>query len=265
MNRETSYRISYIILRKAGLTHEAALAMQGNWAKESLHDAFRKQGDLSEAAIPSHNYVAAVTSGAISREQFARDQIGFGLAQWTYYNFDTGKGRKLNLYDFWKRSGQDLDDPGMQTDFAVWELQHEFAGVYAELKKSTNLYYCTDLICKRYEQPSFNNVDDRYKAALEIKAIIEAEPEDEPEPEPPKEDTPDTVFWPPRVLCRGMMGTDVRLLQSLLACHGYPCGHDGVADIWVSNMICAFQSENGLVADAIAGPKTFQALGLAKY
>lgn len=93
MNRETSYRISYIILRKAGLTHEAALAMQGNWARESLHDAFRKQGDLSEAAIPSHNYVAAVTTGAISREQFAKDQIGFGLAQWTYYNFDTGKDR----------------------------------------------------------------------------------------------------------------------------------------------------------------------------
>lgn len=261
-----AYSIVYSVLRAAGLTHEAALAMMGNWAKESLFDAFRKQGDLSEAAVPSHNYVASVTSGAIGREQFAQDQIGFGLAQWTYHNFNTGKGRKLNLYDFWKKSGKALDDPAMQTEFAVWELKNEYRGILEELKTSTNLYYCTDLICKRYEKPDYNNVDDRYKAALEIKAIIEAAPVDEPEPEAPKEDTPDTVFWPPRVLCLGMKGSDVQLLQAALFCHGYPCGESGsrgIVDTKTSNMICAFQAENGLAADAIAGPKTFRALGLA--
>ena len=212
-----AYRLAYGKLRGAGLTHEAALAMEGNWAKESLFDAFRKQGDLSEAAIPSHNYVAAVTSGAISRDQFARDQIGFGLAQWTFFDFKTGRGRKLNLYDFWRRSGQALDDPAMQVDFAIWELFHEYPFVYEKLVKSDNLYYCVDLICKKYEMPAFNNVDDRYKAALEIEAILAAEPESEPEPAPePEADKPETPFWPPRVLCLGMVGSDVMLLQALL-------------------------------------------------
>lgn len=255
-----AYFTAYKILRAAGLTHEAALAMMGNWDKESLFDAFRRQGDLSAAAVPSHEYVAAVTSGAISREQFAQDQIGFGLAQWTYHNFSTGKGRKLNLYDFWKRSGKALDDPAMQTAFAVCELQNEYSGLYAELKQSDNLYYCTDQICKRYEQPEFNNVQDRYSAALSIKAVIEAG--EQAAAEPPQEDKPE-IFWPPRMLCLGMNGPDVQLLQASLLCHGYNAGGcSGIYDNRTKNMVIAFQAENGLDVDGIAGPKTFKALGI---
>lgn len=257
MTEAQTYVLVYRILRAACLTHEAALAMMGNWGKESLFDAYRKQGDLSEAAIPSHQYVAAVTSGAISRDQFAQDQIGFGLAQWTYYNPETGRGRKLNLYDFWKKSGKTLDDPGMQTDFAIWELQHEYPAVYAELKKSTNLYYCTDLICKRYEQPAFNNVNDRYKAALEIgAALAKSETQEQIE-----EDKPETPFWPPRMLCVGMTGADVTLLQALLLCHDYNCGGcTGIFNNATKIKVLSFQAENGLDTDGVAGPKTWAAL-----
>ncbi len=256
MSKQQMYAISYRILRAAGLTHEAALAMLGNWEKESLFTPCRKQGDLSEAALPSKQYTAAVTSGAISREQFARDQIGFGLAQWTYFNFSTGKGRKLNLYDFWQRSGKALDDCAMQTDFAVWELQHEYAGVYEELKKSSNLYYCTDLICKRFEMPEFNNVNDRFEAAKQIGAIL-AKEEDEPD----QPDQPDTPFWPPRMLCVGMIGADVSALQALLLAHGYNCGGvSGIFDNRTRNMVIAFQAANGLDQDGVVGPKTWKKL-----
>lgn len=265
-----AYRLAYDKLRGAGLTHEAALAMESNWAKESLFDAFRKQGDLSEAAIPSHNYVAAVTSGAISRDQFARDQIGFGLAQWTFFDFKTGRGRKLNLYDFWRRSGQALDDPAMQVDFAIWELFHEYPFVYEKLVKSDNLYYCVDLICKKYEMPAFNNVDDRYKAALEIEAILAAEPESEPEPAPePEADKPETPFWPPRVLCLGMVGSDVMLLQALLQAHGYSPGTcSGSFDNATEKALRHYQEKNfdldgnRLIVDGVAGSKSFKSLGL---
>lgn len=259
------YRIVYAKLRAAGLTEAASRAMMGNWAKESLFDAFRREGDLSDAAIPSHEYVAAVTSGAISRERFATDGIGFGLAQWTYYNFNTGRGRKLNLWDFWQRSGQALDDPDMQTDFCIWELRNEYPRVLEELQKSDNLYYCVDLICKRYEQPSFNNVGDRYEAALEIARILEteeAEPEPAVEPEP-AEDTPESPFWPPRMLCLGMIGADVTLLQALLLCRGYNSGGcSGVFGVGTEKALRSFQQAKGLKVDGVAGPESFKTLGL---
>jgi len=259
------YFLVYRILRAAGLTHEAALAMMGNWEKESLFTPCRKQGDLSDAALPSQQYTAAVTSGAISREQFARDQIGYGLAQWTYFNFTTGKGRKLNLYDFWKRSGKALDDPTMQTDFAVWELKNEFSGVYAELKKSDNLYYCTDLICKRFEMPDFNNVNDRFEAAKQIAAILAKEADEEDDP-----DQPETPFWPPRGakggkddpgLCKGMNGPDVEALQGLLNAHGYTYGSTkGVFGDSTDRAVRKFQQDNKLAVDGIAGPMTWAAI-----
>ena len=251
------YYIVYAILRAAGLTHEAALAMMGNWQCESLFDAFRRQGDLSEAAAPSHAYVAAVTSGAIGREQFARDQIGFGLAQWTYFNFDNGQGRKLDLWDFWQRSGQALDDPDMQAHFAVWELEHKYSGILEELRKSTNLYYCTDLICKRYEQPQYNNVGDRYAAAQQIETILASQPEE------PAEDGPETPFWPPRMLCEGMIGSDVTLLQAALTCHGHnPGGCSGIFTHATTTALEDFQTRRGIGTDGICGPISWTALGL---
>ena len=102
----TDIQIIYAVLRQNGMTETAALAMMGNWMRESLLDPYRKQGDLSSAALPSHQYVSQVTSGAISKMTFARDQIGFGLAQWTFWDFvGNREGRKLDLYNFWKASG----------------------------------------------------------------------------------------------------------------------------------------------------------------
>lgn len=265
-DRNAVAQLAYRTLRAAGLTHEAALAMLGNWDKESLLTPCRKQGDLSEAAVPSREYTAAVTSGAISREQFARDRIGYGLAQWTYFDFSTGRGRKLNLYDFWERSGKALDDPAMQTQFAVWELTHEseFASVMAELKSSDDLYHLTDLICKRYEKPGFNNVKDRYEAAKRIGALLaSAEAQEQLEPEPPAGDKPDTPFWPPRVLAFGMVGADVTLLQALLLAHGYKCGGcTGIFNRETEAQVLVWQKDHKLKQDAIAGPITFRSLGL---
>lgn len=254
MNRTQAYITSYRILRAAGLTHEAALAMQGNWAKESLHDAFRKQGDLSEAAVPSHDYVAAVTSGAINRERFAHDSIGFGLAQWTFWS------RKANLYDFWKKSGKALDDVAMQTEFAVWELQNEpqYSGLYAELKKANNIYYFTDIICKRYEQPAFNNVQDRYEAARQIGAVLaNRETQEQIEDEPEKE-----KFWPPRMLCEGMNGPDVEAGQAILKARGYTLtGSAGVFGPSTRKAVEKFQREHPpLDIDGILGPLTWTEL-----
>lgn len=267
MTKEQIFLAVYRILRAAGLTHEAALAMEGNWLAESRFDAFRVEGDHTDAATTSHAYVAAVASGTISRETFASDGKGFGLAQWTYFNRSTGRGRKLNLWDFWKRSGKALDDPTMQADFAVWELRNEpeFSALLPDLKSSDNLYYLTDLICKKYEKPAFNNVQVRYSDAQQIGAILaskemqEAVTQDEPD-----EDQPDTAFWPPRMLCLGMIGSDVQLLQSLLSCHGHnPGGCTGVFNSGTEKTLRAFQEFAAITVDGVAGRESFTALGLA--
>ena len=92
------------------------------------------------------------------------------------------------------------------------------------------------------------------------------EPSQEPQEdaqEPPEADTPATPFWPPRVLCEGMQGTDVAVLQALLLAHGCNAPLSGVFDNKTKAMTMAFQGENGLATDGIAGPMTFRALGVS--
>lgn len=269
----TDLQLVYNLLRSGGLSEAGAIAMMGNWQCESVLDPWRMQGDLSADGARSHQYVAQVTSGAISRAKFGRDQIGFGLAQWTYVNPTGTAGRKFNLYDYWKSSGLALDSPAMQTRFAIWELQQcgEYASVYSFLRtvQMDELWTAVDRICRKYEQPYYNNVQARYDAALAIAAQINPDDtsipdEGEPEPEKPKEpDTASTVYLPKsRQLCRGMCGTDVLALQALLICRSQKPETDGVFGSDTDAAVRAFQKSAGLQADGIAGPLTWSAIGI---
>lgn len=59
-----------------------------------------------------------------------------------------------------------------------------------------------------------------------------------------------------------MTGNDVRALQKALAREGYAVNGDGVFDEGLSGALKAWQDENGIVADGIAGPATRVILGL---
>lgn len=294
----TDIQLIYAILRTEGnLTETGALAMMGNWKCESLLDPYRKQGDLSEAALPSHQYVAQVTNGQIGKMSFAQDQIGFGLAQWTFWDFTGGKeGRKLDLYNFWKASGLPLDSAAMQTRFALWELTNK--GQYAKLLNYLRtvgpdaLNNACDRVCREYEQPAYNNVQQRYNAAQELAARLDlndtavpagssggsGKPENVSEsdsgtsgqPAAPKEpDKPTTPFWPVRGagggandpgLCKGMVGCDVMYLQAGLTCRGHGCKVDGIFGDDTEAALKGFQTDQGLAADGICGPKTWSQL-----
>lgn len=273
----TDIQTIYAILRsEGGLTETGALAMMGNWQCESLLDPFRKQGDLSAAALPSHQYVAQVTSGQIGMMSFAKDQIGFGLAQWTFWDFAGGKeGRKLDLYNFWKSSGMALDSAAMQTKFALWELTHK--GQYSKLLNylrtvgPEELWNACDRVCREYEQPAYNNVQNRYDAAVQLAAKLDLNDTSTPagsgQPAAPKEpDKPTTPFWPVRGakggegdpgLCKGMVGCDVMFMQAGLTCRGHGCKVDGIFDDGTDAALKGFQTEQGLVPDGVCGPKTW--------
>lgn len=66
-----------------------------------------------------------------------------------------------------------------------------------------------------------------------------------------------------RSIKQGCKGDDVRALQQLLICAGYSCGSSGADGICGKNTVAAikaYQKDNGLTVDGIAGKKTIERL-----
>ena len=189
----------YNVLVAAGMTREGACGFMGNLQAESGLEAYRLQGDFTANRSTSRAYVAAVTAGITSKQQFVNDQKGFGLAQWTYHT------RKAALYDFWKASGEALDSASMQVAFALQELRtlSEYSGVWAALTASHDLYQCAEIVCVKYECPAVNNVDARFQFAVQIFDELTNDPQ--PEPEDPGNGDADPI---------------VRMLQACMAQDG---------------------------------------------
>ena len=245
------------------MSETAALGMLGNWQCESGNEPFRVQGDFSPYRTASKAYVQGVTNGSISRDQFAHDQKGFGLAQWTYFS------RKYALYDYWKSSGKALDDAAMQTDFAYLELEQSYPALLAFLKSTTDVFTATSRICREYERPAVNNIDARFADANKIKYEIDLNNwQDDPEPEPDPQ--PQPVVDHSLVLrtidknCSGFI--EVYLLKSVLINRGYDSANGGllsIDDIWteaLTNAVMQFQRDFSLSPDGVVGNLTWQKL-----
>jgi len=248
----------YNLLRGYGLSEAGALGMLGNWECESNCEPYRVQGDYQASRAISKAYVDAISSGRMSKEQFATDQKGFGLAQFTYPQ------RKRNLYDFALGCMKPIDSCSMQVDFAMWELQNEYSGLLAFLKTAEAIWDCTDRICREYERPAVNNVQARYEAALRIRkeldlsgtAVVSDNATTEEKPEEPKLET-----WPPRVIDEHCSGwAEVWLLQALLKCRGYNVLVDGIWGNLLTDKVKQFQREHGLDADGAVGPVSWAKL-----
>lgn len=244
-------------LRRAGMTPTGALASMGNMREESNLEACRLQGDFQTDRWPSQDYARRVDSGLLDAESYARDGKGWGLVQFTW------SGYKRELLQLCKQRGASIADEAAQVDYLVSVLKTEFPSLWSFLCScdEDQLYEATSRFCKEFERPAYNNVDVRFYAARELRDELQGmavENIDNTVAEPSKES-----FWPPRMLCLNMTGPDVQLLQALLLCHEYNCGGvTGIFDNRTRNMILAFQAENHLDVDGIAGPKTFKALGV---
>ena len=246
----------YNQLIASGVSHAGALGLMGNWMAESGLEPWRLQNDFTAGRSLSHAYTADVMAGRISRTQFARDQKGYGLAQWTYSNFSTGQGRKLELYDFWKKSGKALDDVSMQVSFALHELQTEgqYANLWKYLKMTDDIYAATDKVCRLYEQPYYCNVDARFNYAMSLARTFSKEIESKPS------DNAAAGFWPPRMVDKSMFGKDVVVLQAVLDARGYNTETDGVIGVLTDQAIRRFQREHDLDPDGVVGPLTWRKL-----
>ena len=253
------HQIIYNRLRQAGMTEAGALGCLGNWECESNCEPNRVQGDFSSYRTASKQYVADVTAGRISREQFGKDGKGFGIYQLTYFS------RKLGYYDFWKESGKALDDVELQVDYAVLELRRDYGDLYTYLCHTDDIAEAANQVCCKFERPQWNNVNARYAAALRIRKELDlsgtAVVEDNATTEPEQPDEPKVETWPPRTIdahCSGW--PEVWLLQSLLKCRGYSVLVDGIWGTALTDKVRQFQREHQLDADGAVGPVSWAKL-----
>lgn len=251
----------YNRLRTHGISEAGALGMLGNWQQESGCEPNRLQGDFSPYRTNSRAYVSSVTSGLMTKREFSHDAKGFGLAQWTYFT------RKEQLYDFWKTSGKALDDAEMQVDFAVSELKRDYADLWAALQTTNDVFTATSRICREFERPAYNNIDARLQSAKVIKAELDlnawegSETADTSNSQPSDEIIQPTEFWPPRVVCEGMSGADIEVLQAVLKARGLiSTNPDGIFGSYLETVVKKFQAANDLVVDGIVGNKTWSKL-----
>lgn len=244
----------YDQLIKAGCSPTGALALMGNWECESNLEGCRLQGDFQSDRWPSKEYARKVDNALVSDDWFYLDGKGWGIPQYTYWS------RKKGFLEFCRKHSISIGNETANVDYALLELTTEYKSLWEFLTTcgEGQLYDAVGRVCKEYERPAYNNIQERYNAAQALKAEVFT-----PVEEPVKDaDKPET-FWPPRMLCVGMDGPDVTLLQALLLCHGYNTGGcSGIYDNRTRNMVLAFQAENNLDVDGIAGPKTFKALGV---
>lgn len=251
MSRESIYER----LRKAGCTPTGALALMGNWECESNCEACRVQGDFQADRLKSKDYASRIDNGRVSDEEWCRDGKGWGLAMWTFWS------RKRDLLTFCRRNSISVANEEAQVDFALNELKTAYKALWADLTTcgKEDLYKMVELVCKQYERPAYNNVQERANAAAAIRNELQGKAVESID-NSVATDT-DDKFWPPRVICNGMNGADVEALQALLRAHGYTLsGSAGVFGVSTDKAVRKFQQDRGLAVDGICGPMTWAAI-----
>ena len=241
----------------SGMSPVGACAMLGNmWAESG-----GKSNNVQDGyGYTDEGYTAKVDAGQLN----FIDSIGYGLCQWTY------GPRKLKLLQFARSRGVSVGNEDMQVDFCVQELRSEYPKLWLYLCDATGVYEATERICREYERPAVNNVEERARYANEFymtlggMAVPEQGAATIPQSAAPTapftQGSLEEVYWPPRTLELGMYGPDVVALQGLLIAHGFPAGISGTFDAATDGQLRAFQSAKGLKADGIAGPKSWSAL-----
>lgn len=234
----------YNQLRAAGMTHIGACAMLGNFQAESALKANNVQDGYG---YTDYGYTEAVDAGALD----FLDGIGYGLYQLTY------GPRKAGYLAYARSKGASIGSEATQVEYAVIELKKDYPGLWKYLCSTTDLYTATARVCKEFERPAINNIDERYKYAQQFAAnYINEQPNDIVEPGNEQIESAET-YWPPRTLAKGMKGADVVALQGLLLAHGHAITANGDYGELTKRAVMAYQAENGLTADGIAGNQTW--------
>lgn len=133
-------------LKAMGMTDEAAAGTMSNLYNESGFDPMNVQDTYEKAVGSDKAYTNAVDKGSYSK--FARDNVGYGLAQWTYGS------RKAELLKLAKSRRASIGDLNVQLDHMWSELSN------TSLLKRMNAANAADastMFMKEYEMPELMN------------------------------------------------------------------------------------------------------------
>lgn len=241
----------YNRLRGHGMTAAGACAMLGNMQAESgLKSNIVQRGMQS---LSDEEYTRRVDAYPTSEDTFIHDAVGYGLCQWTYWS------RKKALVEYAHDIGKSVGDEEMQVDFCIGELKASYANLWSFLCTTEDTYEATSRICAEYERPAVNNIDTRYKFAMQFYDQFANTNNSEPEKETQEEVKTCTVELP--VLKYGATSNSVWLAQILL--NKNECNvkwTDGVFGNNTLEKVKEFQHKKGIDADGIIGKITWAAL-----
>lgn len=139
--------------------------LMGNLMAESALLPNNVQNSFEGRLGSDEEYTRAVDNGTRTREQFAHDGAGYGLAQWTFWS------RKAALYDYCKNADMSIAGLFAQLGFMLEELNQY--KLLDQLKNAKSVRDASDIILTQYEKPadqSQNAKDRRFKLASEILA-----------------------------------------------------------------------------------------------
>ena len=141
-----------------GLTEIGIAGLMGNLQAESgLNPKNMQNSYESKLGFNDETYTSSIDNGSYTN--FVQDQVGYGLAQWTYWS------RKQNLLNFAKQQNKSIGDLEMQLNFLHQELTVQYKPVWNGLMNSKTVREASDIVLTQFEKPANQGVSVQEKRA----------------------------------------------------------------------------------------------------
>ena len=138
-------RIVWDFLMQSGLTKAGAAGLMGNLKAESgIESVIYENAWKEKIGLTDQEYVDYVNNGWYSEYDFINDQVGFGLAQWTYCT------RKEALLNHCRGKIGDLN---CQLEYLIPEIMNYFPTVNNVIRNSGNVRECALTVLFDFESP----------------------------------------------------------------------------------------------------------------
>jgi hypothetical protein len=153
METKKEYIWNYLI-NEFGLSEMHAAAIMGNIQQESNFSATNAQNSYG---YPEDNDVEYIDKYAI------KDNIGWGLIQWTYYT------RKQGLLDYAVSKGASVGDITIQLEYLSYEVYDgPYKSKFQTFLQITDIDEATVYFCKEIEQAGTPHEENRKRYAQNI-------------------------------------------------------------------------------------------------
>lgn len=131
---------------KIGNEYGVAGLMGNLYAESALRSNNMENSYESKLGFTDSTYTAAVDNGTY--DNFVKDSVGYGLAQWTYYT------RKQNLLDYANTKKRSIGDFTTQLEFLYQELATSYKTVLNDLKCATSVLEASNSVLTKFERPA---------------------------------------------------------------------------------------------------------------